>query len=132
MTSAGEVVASRDEGMMKHPTWAELEAGMAHLRQAPKDAGILELIVRRPGVGEREMLTEGDLTVEDGLAGDSWGRRKSGRSPHGSPHPDMQLNIMSARAAQLVSQDRTRWSLAGDQLYVDLDLSAANLPPGAL
>jgi MOSC domain-containing protein YiiM len=38
--------------------------------------------------------------------------------------------LMGARAAGLIAGDRERWSLAGDQLYVDLDLSGDNLPPG--
>ena len=42
----------------------------------------------------------------------------------------MQLNLMNARVVALVSQDKSRWHLAGDQLYVDLDLSEANLPAG--
>jgi MOSC domain-containing protein YiiM len=42
----------------------------------------------------------------------------------------MQINIMSARVIALVAMDRERWPLAGDQLFVDLDLSAHNLPPG--
>ena len=37
---------------------------------------------------------------------------------------------MSARAADLVGGTRERWALAGDQLYVDLDVSEANLPAG--
>jgi MOSC domain-containing protein YiiM len=44
----------------------------------------------------------------------------------------MQLTMMSARAAALIARSRERWPLAGDQLYVDLDLSTANLPPGTL
>ncbi|HEX8115874.1 MAG TPA: MOSC domain-containing protein [Pyrinomonadaceae bacterium] len=48
----------------------------------------------------------------------------------GGPHPDMQLNVMNARAIALVARDRERWPLAGDQLYIDLDLSDENLPPG--
>jgi MOSC domain-containing protein YiiM len=42
----------------------------------------------------------------------------------------MQLNIMNARAAALVAQAPERWQLAGDQLYIDLDLTDENLPPG--
>jgi MOSC domain-containing protein YiiM len=42
----------------------------------------------------------------------------------------MQLNIMNARAIALVAGTKDRWPLAGDQLYIDLDLSDANLPPG--
>jgi hypothetical protein len=115
---------------MKHLTMAELEAGLDVIRRAPKDEGVLELIVRRPRPGEREILEVGELDVRDGLVGDSWKDRSSSRSADGRAHPDMQLNIMSSRVVALVSQDRERWPLAGDQLFVDMDLSAENLPPG--
>ena len=91
---------------------------------------MLDLIVRRPLVGGREVLPEGELSVVDGLVGDSWKDRVSTRTPDGSPHPDMQLNIMNSRVVALLAQDRSRWHLAGDQLFIDLDLSADNLPPG--
>ena len=115
---------------MKHLTTSELEAGLAYVHQSPKDRGALEMIVRRPQVGEREILDEGQLDLSDGLVGDSWKIRSSKRTADGSPHPDMQLNLINARLVALVAQDRSRWHLAGDQLYVDLDLSAGNLPPG--
>jgi hypothetical protein len=107
-----------------------LEAGLADVHQSPKDRGVLEMIVRRPQVGAREILDEGQLDLSDGLVGDSWKIRSSKRTADGSPHPDMQLNLINARLVALVAQDRSRWHLAGDQLYVDLDLSAGNLPPG--
>ena len=88
------------------------------------------MIVRRPQVGEREILEEGQLDPIEGLVGDSWKLRTSKRTADGTPHPDMQLNLINSRLVALVAQDRTRWHLAGDQLYVDLDLSEANLPPG--
>lgn len=113
-----------------HLTSEALEAGLEQIRQSPKDAGRLEMIVRRPQVGEREVLTEGELDVAVGLVGDNWGVRGSSRTADGSSHPDMQLNIMNARVIDLVAQGRERWSLAGDQLFLDLDLSADNLPPG--
>jgi hypothetical protein len=115
---------------VKHLTTSELEAGLADVHQSPKDRGVLEMIVRRPQVGEREILDEGQLDLSDGLVGDSWKKRSSKRTADGSPHPDMQLNLINARLVALVAQDRSRWHLAGDQLYVDLDLSAGNLPPG--
>ena len=90
---------------------------------------MLELIVRRPSIGEREVLDEGQLDIVEGLVGDTWRTRSSRRSKDGR-HPDMQLNIMNARVIALVAQDRERWHLAGDQLFMDLDLSAENLPPG--
>jgi hypothetical protein len=108
----------------------ELEAGLEGIRRAPKDEGVLELIVRRPRIGEREILQQGALDVRDGLVGDSWKDRSSSRSADGRAHPDMQLNVMSSRVIALVSQDKSRWHLAGDQLFVDLDLGVENLPPG--
>lgn len=117
-------------GAIKHLTMDELEAGLDEIRQAPKDEGVLQLIVRRPQVEEREILEEGELHLHEGLIGDSWIRRPSSRTADGSPHPDMQINIMNARAAALVAQDKSRWHLAGDQLYLDMDLSLDNLPPG--
>ena len=115
---------------MRHLSTEELNAGLDDIRRAPKDAGVLELIVRRPRKGEREVLQEGQLDVHDGLVGDSWKHRGSSRSADGRAHPDMQINIMSSRVVHLVAGDRQRWPLAGDQLFVDLDLSEANLPPG--
>jgi MOSC domain-containing protein YiiM len=111
-------------------TTAELEAGLEHIRRSPRDEGVLEMIVRRPGVGEREVLQVGELSLADGLVGDAWKSRGSTRTPDKSAHPDMQLNVMNARVIALLAQDKERWPLAGDQLYVDLDLSADNLPPG--
>lgn len=115
---------------VRHLTTAELEAGLDEIRRAPKDAGTLELIVRRPREDEREVLEEAELDTSVGLVGDSWKERGSSRTPDGSAHPDMQLNIINARAVSLVAQDRERWQLAGDQLYLDMDLSGENLPAG--
>jgi MOSC domain-containing protein YiiM len=115
---------------MQHLTTVELESGVARIREAPLDAGTLELIVRRPAVDEREVLEVAALDKASGLVGDSWLDRPSSRSIDGGPHPDMQLNVMSARAAALVAGDRSRWPLAGDQLYIDLALGPQNLPPG--
>ena len=113
-----------------HRASEELSAGLEQILQSPRDSGVLELIVRRPSVGAREPLEQGDLDPEQGLVGDSWSLRKSDQTPDGAPHPDTQLNIMNARAIALIAGDRERWQLAGDQLFVDLDLSYDNLPPG--
>jgi hypothetical protein len=117
-------------GGVKHLTTAELEAGLEEIRRSPKEAGLLELIVRRPRVDEREVLAEGELDPLKGLVGDCWRERGSSRTPDGSAHPEMQLNIMNVRVIALVAQGRERWPLAGDQLYLDLDLSGENLPAG--
>jgi MOSC domain-containing protein YiiM len=109
----------------RHLTMAELEAGLEEIGRSPKDRGTLDQIVRRPRVNERESLAHGQLTPDEGLSGDTW--RHRGRSPH----PDVQLTIMNSRTIALISQDDARWGLAGDQLFVDLDLSLANLPAGS-
>lgn len=115
---------------MKHLTMTELEAGLGAIRQSPKDDGILNLIVRRPQENIREVLETGELDLTEGLVGDTWKLRGSSRTADGSSHPDMQLNIMNSRVVALVAKEESRWQLAGDQLYIDLDLSDENLPPG--
>jgi hypothetical protein len=115
---------------VKHLTTQELEAELDHLRAAPKDNGVVELIVRRPQVDLREVLELAELDPVKGLIGDSWSFRPSSKTPDHSPHPDMQINIMNSRVTALVAQEKDRWPLAGDQLYLDMDLSKENLPGG--
>ena len=115
---------------MVHRTTEELEAGLDVIAGSPVGSGRLELIVRRPAVGEREVLDVGELDLTVGLVGDTWRVRPSSRTDDGSAHPDMQLNIMNARAVALVAGTPERWALAGDQLYVDLHLGTEELPPG--
>jgi hypothetical protein len=88
------------------------------------------MIVRRPEINEREVVEEGALDLELGLVGDNWKARGYRKRPDGSADPEMQLNVMNVRSTALVAPDRERWPLAGDQLYVDFDLSGANVPPG--
>ena len=113
-----------------HLTLAELEQGIEHLLESPKNEGILKLIVRRPAINEREVLENGELDVEIGLKGDNWLTRGSSRTTNGLGHPEMQLNVMNYRFAGLIAGSRDRIPMAGDQLFVDLDLSPQNLPPG--
>ncbi|MEX0699824.1 MAG: MOSC domain-containing protein [Acidimicrobiia bacterium] len=112
-------------------TTSELAAGLSHIRDALLDQGTLELIVRRPAVDQREVIEVGELDLEKGLIGDNWIDRRSRSTSDGSPHPLMQLNVMNARAISLIAGEPERWALAGDQLYLDLDLSHENLPAGA-
>jgi MOSC domain-containing protein YiiM len=116
--------------VVRHLCTAELEAGLDDIRQSPADGGMVELIVSRPAVDQREVLDEAWLQAGAGLSGDTWGARRSSRTADGSPHPDMALTLMNARSALLVADDPGRRMLAGDQLYVDLDIGVANLPPG--
>jgi MOSC domain-containing protein YiiM len=105
------------------------ETGIEAVRASPADNGRLELIARRPAVDARELLDEATLDADGGLVGDNWATKPSLAT--GAPDPRAQLTLMNARSAALVAgEDRERWALAGDQLYVDLDLSYRNLPPG--
>ncbi len=108
----------------------QLESGLDHVRAAPIGHGRLEMIVRRPALDEREVLDSAELDLVVGLVGDTWSARSSRRTEDGSPHPGMQVTLMSARAAALVAGSRANWPLAGDQLFVDLHLGTEELPPG--
>ena len=115
---------------MEHVPLAVLEAGVAEIRGAPGEAGTVELLVRRPAEGEREVLERAELDPVEGMVGDSWWARGSRSTADGSAHPDLQLTLMNARVTGLVAGTRERWPLAGDQVYVDLDVSEGNLPAG--
>jgi len=110
-------------GDARELTLAELEAGLDHIRGSPRDAGTLEMIVRRPRSDEREVLDAARLDPDEGLVGDRWAAKLPRR-------PDEQITLMNSRVIALVAQDRARWPLAGDQLYVDLDLGVENVPAG--
>lgn len=114
----------------RHLSTDELVQGLEFILDSPADNGSLELIVRRPDVDERESLAEGRLDTEQGLVGDNWLARGSRHTADGSADPEMQVNIMNSRIAALVADDPDRRQLAGDQLYLDMDLSNENLPPG--
>ena len=108
--------------MSRHLRYAELEAALPELERSPRERGTLELIVRRPSKGQREVLDAGRLDVEEGLVGDRWALGKRLRA--------QQLTVMNSRLVALLAQTRDRWPLAGDQLYVDFDLSLEHLPAG--
>ena len=109
-----------------HLKMAELEQKLDEIRNAPQFEGRLELIVKRPRSGEREVVDEAELSVAEGLVGDNW----STRTPGVPLEPERQLTIMNARVAGLLAQDVERWQFFGDQLYIDFELSEANLPNG--
>lgn len=116
---------------MTHKTAAELEQGLDVVVDAPQDSGVVRLIVRRPGRGQREILDEGQLDTVLGLVGDDWVNRPGMGSD--LPSPYAQLTLMNARYTELIagSSEPQAWAWAGDQLYLDLDISVANLPPGS-
>jgi MOSC domain-containing protein YiiM len=113
-----------------HLTVEELVAALPQIAQSPKNNGELKLIVRRPADGHREVLENGEIDLAVGLVGDNWKTRGSRHMPDGSANPNSQVTIMNARVIALVAREKQRWPLAGDQLYVDFDLSASNIPPG--
>jgi hypothetical protein len=108
----------------------DLERGLDFILESPRDNGIVEMIVRRPTVDEREVLEFGDLDIDRGLIGDNWLERCLARDDGQIPKPETQLNIMNSRVIALVATSKDRWDLAGDQIYIDLDLSKENLPAG--
>jgi MOSC domain-containing protein YiiM len=111
-------------------SFEELEAMIDDIRAAPTPAGIVVLIVRRPAVDEREVVDEARLDVAEGLVGDTWRERGNRHTPDGSGDPEAQLTVMNARAAAAVAGDVSQWPLAGDQVYVDFDISTEHLPAG--
>jgi hypothetical protein len=111
-----------------HLTAAQIEAGIAEVLASPKAEGTLKLIVQRPKVNARNVIEAGTLDVEQGLIGDNW--LKKGSRWRSGGDPKRQITVMNWRFARLVAGDESRVPLAGDQLYVDLDLSKENLPPG--
>jgi hypothetical protein len=121
----------RHDDAVQHLTSDALMAGLDEIRLAPSDDGRVDLVIARPGVGERVVLAEGAFDAEVGLVGDSWSLRKSRSTPDGGPHPQMQLNITGSRASTLIAGvDDADRAMFGDQLHLDLDLSEENLPAG--
>ncbi len=125
------VATLQNTGMRQTDELTRLEENLDHIRESPANHGTVELMARRPNVDEREVLTEALLDPHEGLVGDTWRVRGSTRTPEGGANPDAQLTIMNARAAAAIAGERERWPLAGDQLYVDFDISRTNLPPGS-
>jgi MOSC domain-containing protein YiiM len=117
---------------VEHLSRDRLMAGLDHVRDAPRDRGELVAIVRRPLPGERELVSEAMLDDEVGLVGDDWLTRGSKSTPDGSASPDRQVTVMNARVAELVAGGMQRMALAGDQLYLDLDISVENLAAHSL
>ena len=115
-----------------HLTETEILDGLTEVRKSPQDNGSLSAIVIRPASNERLSLQHCRLSPEGGTEGDAWARGCWMTLPDGSPHPDVQICIMNSRMIDLVAGDRDRWELAGDNLFVDLDLSRTNLQAGQL
>ena len=116
--------------MPRHLTTDELTAGLPEILAAPKDGGLLRAIVVRPAPGERRDVESVRLSLAGGVQGDHWAKGCWKSTEDGQPHPDVQICIMNARCIALIAQQRGNWPPAGDNLFLDMDLSPANLPPG--
>ncbi len=112
-------------------TFDELMGAWADIDPSPTESGTVEMIVRRPETESREHIQEGELSTVDGLVGDNWLARGSSSTPDGSAHPEAQITLMSTRIIDIIAQDKDNWDLAGDQFFVDFDLSMDNLPTGS-
>lgn len=115
-----------------HLSAEDLDAGLDGVRQAPRQGGVVQMIVRRPAIGEREVAQEAFLDTVEGLIGDTWRVRGSRSTSDGAADLNDQVTVTSWRAMSLVAGSPERCPLAGDQLYVDLDLGYENLPEGTL
>ena len=122
-----------------HRTTEELEQTLDHILAAPSDGGSVEMIVRRPAENGREVVESAGprriesldtLDTELGMVGDNWLERARGYAGDGPVKKYAQLTLMNSRVANAVAVERDRWPLAGDQIYVDMDLSIENLPAG--
>lgn len=115
--------------MLKQYPISELQLGIDEIKDSPKDNGVLEMIVRRPETETREIINAGEISLTNGLEGDNWKARGSSSIPDGSADPEAQITLMNTRVIQLLAGDKEHWQWAGDQLFVDIDLSIDNFPP---
>lgn len=113
-----------------HLTREELESGLDLILRSPKVDGVLKMIVRRPAKDEREVIQEGRLVAGCGLDGDVWGAGDAATQPADPERTENEITLMNSRVIALVAQEEDRWKLAGDQFFVDLDLSESSVPPG--
>ena len=116
--------------MAKHLSMEELKAGLANILASPADNGAVKAIVIRPSSGVRNEVSSCDVSLEGGVHGDHWAKGCWKTTEAGDPHPDVQICIMNSRCIELIAGERSNWAPAGDNLFVDMDLSPANLPPG--
>jgi hypothetical protein len=114
-----------------HLTQSELEASLEHITQSPPDNGRVECIVIRPQSNERVALQNCEVSPTLGVHGDNWPARVTSLSlPDGSANPKAQIALMNSRVIAALAQSKERWPLAGDNLFVDLDLGVENISPG--
>lgn len=116
--------------MPRHLTRAELEAGLSEILKSPKDNGRVEAIIVRPESEERRFIPRTRLTLAGGVEGDHWEYGSWKSTDEGRPHPNVQISIMNSRCINHIAGSHENWAPAGDNLFVDLDISPDNTPPG--
>jgi MOSC domain-containing protein YiiM len=119
-----------ETGMPRHLEMTELKDGLAEILKSPKNEGTIKGIVVRPDRGKRLDVTSRTISLEGGIEGDHWAKGCWKTTDDGRPDPDVQICIMNARCIALIAQERANWPPAGDNLFVDLDVSPENLPTG--
>lgn len=113
-----------------HRSRETLMAALPDILAAPRDGGRLELIVVRPRPGERLTPQRVTISAAGGVAGDHWAAGCWRTTEDGAPHPDVQICMMSARCIRAIAGAPENWAPAGDNLFLDMDLTPANMPPG--
>jgi hypothetical protein len=113
-----------------HRSISDLTEALEYILSAPESQGHVEMIAIRPEEDQREIISTGKLDTEIGLLGDSWKARGNRHTEDGKADRSAQLTLMNSRVIENLAGTRDRWALAGDQVYVDLNLSIENLPPG--
>jgi len=116
--------------MPRHLNLDELKAGLPEILASPADEGVLQGIVVRPAPGERREPDRCRISLAGGVEGDHWAKGCWKTTEEGLPHPDVQVCLMNARCIALIAQDRSNWAPAGDNLFIDMDLTPDNMPPG--
>lgn len=100
------------------------------LAAAPKDEGRLDLIVMRPDAEARVLPERIEVTAGDGLPGDHWKHGAGNMREDGTADPDAQICIMMSGCIEAIAGPRENWAPAGDNFFLDMDLTPANMPPG--
>jgi hypothetical protein len=116
--------------MPKHLSRAELQAALPQILDAPKDEGVIDGIIIRPAIEQRQELQSCSMSLEGGMKDDHWALGCWKSTDDGAPHPDVQICMMMSSCIGLIAQERDNWAVAGDNLFIDMDLTPGNMPPG--
>lgn len=130
MTVDHEARMSGADAPLEFRARAELDAALPDILAAPKDGGRLDMIVSRPAKGERRVPQSAAVSLAEGLDGDHWARGCWRTTDDGRPHPDVQICLMMARCMRAIAGAPENWPPAGDNFFIDMDLTPANMPPG--